>query len=261
MHFYTEPGWYGVVCLMADNPVEPPPSGILRSNVDAHVVTEASRERRAFPITMVLVALVTFVAGGLTVLLLTGRTTPQPQAAAATAVTAARPTPTLASNSRSRAAAPAGAPLPSINGISCDALESTIFHIHVHLAIFFDGDEQSIPFGVGIGQPWQVSGSDQGPFVNDGSCFYWMHTHTEDGVIHIESPVRRSFTLGDFFAVWQEPLSASQVGPQQGQVITYVNGQRDSTNPSDIRLTSHQRIQLDVGADVPPYSFDFPPGD
>jgi hypothetical protein len=249
---------------MADNP-QPPPTGILRSNIEGHVVPDAPRERRSFPVATLLVALLTFVAGGLTVLLVMGRTSPQPQAAAApTGVsTSARPTPTLvpsAANSR-RSAAPVGAPLPAVNGISCDALESTIFHIHIHLAIFFDGVEQSIPFGVGIGQPWQVSDSDQGPFVDDGSCFYWMHTHTEDGVIHIESPVRRSFTLGDFFAVWQEPLSASQVGPQQGQVITYVNGQRDSTNPSDIRLTSHQRIQLDVGTDVPPYSFDFPPGD
>jgi len=247
---------------MVDNP-QPPPSGILRSNVDTHAVADAPRQRRAFPITMLLVALVTFVAGALTVLLLTSRTTPQPQAAAApTAVITARPTPTLVPSAPSsrRSSAP-GAPLPAVNGISCDALESTIFHIHVHLAIFFDGVEQSIPFGVGIGQPWQVSDSDQGPFVDDGSCFSWMHTLAEDGVIDIESPIRRSFTLGDFFAVWQEPLSATQVGPQQGQVITYVNGQRDSTNPSDIRLTSHQRIQLDVGADVPPYSFDFPPGD
>jgi len=247
---------------MADNPAEPPASGILRSNVDVHVVADAPKQRRAFPITMLLVALLTFVAGGLTVLFLTGRAGPQPQAVPTLASTQRpTPTPTVVANSRSRSAAPVGAPLPAVNGISCDALESTIFHIHVHLAIFFDGVEQSIPFGVGIGQPWQVSDSDQGPFVDDGACFYWMHTHTEDGVIHIESPVRRSFTLGDFFAVWQEPLSASQVGPQQGQVITYVNGQRDPTNPPDIRLTSHQRIQLDVGADVPPYSFDFPPGD
>jgi hypothetical protein len=245
---------------MADNP-QPPPSGILRSNVDTHVVADRPRERRAFPITMLLVALLTFVAGGLTVLLLTGRTTPQPQAAPPTVATTQKSTPTLVPSVANSRRSAVGAPLPTVNGISCDALESTIFHIHIHLAIFFDGVEQSIPYGVGIGQPWQVSDSDQGPFVDDGSCFYWMHTHTEDGVIHIESPVRRSFTLGDFFAVWQEPLSATQVGPQQGQVITYVNGQRDPTNPSDIRLTSHQRIQLDVGIDVPPYSFDFPPGD
>jgi hypothetical protein len=155
----------------------------------------------------------------------------------------------------------AAAPLPPINDISCDALESTIFHIHVHLAIFVNGNEELIPFGVGIGQPWQVQDSEEGPFVTDGSCFYWIHTHTQDGVIHIESPVRRIFNLGDFFAIWQQPLSATQVGPIQGQVIVYVNGMRDETNPSDIRLLPHQRIQLDVGQDVPPYDFDFPPGD
>jgi hypothetical protein len=131
----------------------------------------------------------------------------------------------------------------------------------VHLAIFVDGQEQLVPLGVGIGQPWQVEDSAEGPFVTDGSCFYWIHTHTEDGVVHIESPLRRRFTLGDFFAIWQVPLSTTQVGPAQGAVITYVNGSRDDRNPSDIPLLSHERIQLNVGGDVPPYVFDFPPGD
>jgi hypothetical protein len=151
--------------------------------------------------------------------------------------------------------------MADINAISCDALESTVVHVHVHLAIFLDGEEQQIPFGVGIGQPWQVSNGGQGPFVTDGACFYWIHTHTDDGVIHIESPVRRRFTLGDFFAIWQVPLSTNQVGPAQGQVITYVNGQAASTDPADIPLLPHTRIQLDVGTDVPPYQFEFRPGD
>ena len=118
-----------------------------------------------------------------------------------------------------------------------------------------------VPFGVGIGQPWQVEDSAEGPFVTDGSCFYWIHTHTGDGVVHIESPVRRRFTLGDFFALWQVPLSTTQVGPGQGPVISYVNGQVTSTSPSEIPLLPHERIQLDVGTDVPPYPFDFAPGD
>ena len=106
-----------------------------------------------------------------------------------------------------------------------------------------------------------ITRRNEGPFVDNGSCFYWIHTHTGDGVVHIESPLRRRFTLGDFFAIWQLPLSASQVGPVQGQVITYINGQRDATSPPDIPLLPHARIQLDVGGDVPPYPFDFPPGD
>jgi hypothetical protein len=177
--------------------------------------------------------------------------------------TPAAPTPAPVATPATASAkqAPASGPLPAINGITCDALESTVVHIHVHLAIFVNGDEQEIPFGIGVGQPWEVSDSDEGPFVDNGSCFYWLHTHTQDGVVHIESPVRRRFTLGDFFAIWQLPLSANQVGPAQGQVISYVNGQRDSTNPPDIPLLPHARIQLDVGADVPPYAFEFPPGD
>jgi hypothetical protein len=97
--------------------------------------------------------------------------------------------------------------------------------------------------------------------VDDGACFYWIHTHTDDGILHIESPIRRRFTLGDFFAIWQVPLSATQIGPAHGTVIAYVNGQRTDTDPGDIVLTAHERIQLDVGQDVAPYVFDFPPGD
>jgi hypothetical protein len=55
-------------------------------------------------------------------------------------------------------------------------------------------------------------------------------------------------------------LSTSQVGTAQGPVITYVNGQRSDLDATDIPLLPHERIQLDVGADVPPYQFDFPAG-
>src|SRR5581483_12030445 len=29
-----------------------------------------------------------------------------------------------------------------------------------------------------------------------------LHTHEPDGIIHVESPVNRKFTLGEFFDVW-----------------------------------------------------------
>ena len=34
-------------------------------------------------------------------------------------------------------------------------------------------------------------------------CIYWLHTHTPDGMLHIEAPLDRSFTLGDLFTVVQ----------------------------------------------------------
>ena len=247
------------------------PSGILPSNVGSTDESAPPRAKRAgFPAVLVLLLLLLgVVVGAAAVLLLTSNTAnrsapAQPPAAAPTPVATTRPAgqtlaPTVGVTAR-KPAAPTG-PLAPVNGIPCDALESTNVHIHIHLAVFIDGQEAEIPFGIGIGQPWQVSNGADGPFVEDGACFYWMHTHTNDGVIHIESPGRRNFTLGDFFAIWRQPLSGQQVGPGKGDVIVYVNGQRETTNPADIRLVQHQRIQLDVGADVPPYSFDFRPGD
>jgi hypothetical protein len=216
--------------------------GILKSNAETGLPRPPERQPRRFPLAPVLGGLVLLISGVAAGLLLASSAQQ-------------RPTPTAVPTR------PSAAPLAAINGISCDALESTVVHVHVHLAIFVDGEEQEVPFGVGIGQPWQVSSTARGPFVTDGLCFYWIHTHTGDGVIHIESPVRRRFTLGDFFAIWQVPLSATQVGPAQGQLFTYVNGQAATTNPPDIPLLPHERIQLDVGADVPPYTFDFQPGD
>lgn len=247
-------------CPNCGRPVTPVASrpGILASNVGSVESPEAPRARAAFPYPLLLGAILLVVLGAAGALLLTsGQQRSQPTAATAvlTGTTAA---PAVAVNAPQVSTA---GRLPMINGISCDALESTVVHIHVHLAIFVNGEEQQIPYGIGIGQPWDISDSDEGPFVDNGSCFYWIHTHTGDGVVHIESPVRRRFTLGDFFAIWQLPLSASQVGAAHGQVITYINGQRDPTNPPDVPLVPHARIQLDVGGDVPPYQFDFPPGD
>jgi hypothetical protein len=245
---------------------------MLPSNVDETKPTERAPSRRVgISVGVVLVGLlgIALGAGGVLLLLSTAPGAASRSAASASTATTRTATqqtlvptvvPTGAAAAR-RGTAPAAQALPDVNGISCDALESTIFHIHVHLAIFFDGQEQLVPFGIGIGQPWQVSDSSEGPFVTDGSCFYWIHTHTEDGVIHIEAPVRRRFTLGDFFAIWQEPLSPTQVGPGQGPVIVYVNGKRDDSDPNDIVLLPHGRIQLNVGQDVPPEPFDFPPGD
>src|SRR5207237_6522030 len=112
----------------------------------------------------------------------------------------------------------AGVSNPTINGIPCDRGERLAFHIHAHVAIYANGQPLTVPYGIGIGKPWQVQQSTEGPFVVAGSCFYWLHAHTDDGIIHIESPVRRTFTLGHFFAIWGQPLSSSQAASATGPV-------------------------------------------
>src|SRR5438105_6094842 len=78
---------------------------------------------------------------------------------------------------------------PPINGVPCDSTEQNAYHIHIHLTIYLNGQHAPIPAGIGI--------------APDGSCFYWMHTHTADGIIHIEAPGKvHNISLDDFLTIW-----------------------------------------------------------
>ena len=134
----------------------------------------------------------------------------------------------------------------TVDGIQCQTSEQTIFHIHAHLAIFVNGAARQIPYGIGIPGA-QTRSTPTGPFVSSGTCFYWLHTHAADGIIHIESPIHRTYTLGNFFDEWGQPLSTSQVGPATGTVTALYNGQHYIGNPRNIPLNAHARIQLEVG--------------
>jgi hypothetical protein len=149
----------------------------------------------------------------------------------------------------------------TIDGIQCKAGEQLIFHIHAHLAIYLNGNARVIPEGIGIMPPRTEGQSAEGPEVTAGSCFYWLHAHTDDGIIHIESPVQRTYTLGNWFDIWGIPLDNGHVGPASGTVIAYLNGQRYTGDVRAIPLDAHNLIQLDVGGDVAPAPFTFPVGD
>ena len=65
-----------------------------------------------------------------------------------------------------------------IAGIQCERQEYGDFHIHAHLDVFIDGAARTVPAMIGI-LPVQ-------------KCLYWMHTHDESGIIHIEAPKKRA---------------------------------------------------------------------
>ena len=164
---------------------------------------------------------------------------------------------------------PAAAPLAStataatgksVDGIRCQSSEQTIFHIHARLNIFVNGSPRQVPAAIGIPGA-QAQSTPQGSFISSGTCFYWLHTHAADGIIHIESPVQRTYTLGDFFDVWGQPLGPNQVGPATGKVVAIYNGQRYTANPRDIPLNAHAQIQLEVGKPlIAPGKITFPNG-
>jgi hypothetical protein len=134
----------------------------------------------------------------------------------------------------------------TINGIQCNASEQLAYHHHAHLTIFVNDQPRQVPLGVGI-PGYQQTTYNGGPYASSGTCFYWLHTHADDGIIHIESPTKTTYTLGDFFAEWGQPLSATQVGPVTGKVVAFYNGQLfTGSTPASLPLTNHAQIQLDV---------------
>jgi hypothetical protein len=155
--------------------------------------------------------------------------------------------------------AASGLPGP-VDAIKCETSEQVLFHVHSHLAVFVDGRPLAVPEGIGIAPPHSVAQTAQGPFVVNGGCFYWLHTHARDGIIHIESPVQRQFTLGEFFDIWRRPLGRDRVAGVRGPVTAYVDGHPFAGDLRTIALGPHRVIQLDVGRRVPPRQFTFPPG-
>ena len=83
--------------------------------------------------------------------------------------------------------------------------------------------------------------------IASGSCFYFLHTHAADGIIHIESPVQRTYTLGEFFDEWGQPLGPGQAGTATGKVTVIVNGKVFTGNPRNAPLGSRENLQLEVG--------------
>lgn len=147
-----------------------------------------------------------------------------------------------------------------VDGILCNASEQLLFHIHAHLTIFVNGSPRQVPAAIGIPRA-RYQPTPQGNVIVSGKCFYWLHTHAADGIIHIESPVKRTYTLGDFFDEWGQPLGPHQLGPQSGHVVAIYNGKAYVGNPRDIPLNAHAQIQLEIGTPlIAPEQIRFPSG-
>ena len=138
-----------------------------------------------------------------------------------------------------------------VGAVQCNANEQLQTHYHAHLTIIQDGQERPIPANIGITE----------------SCLYWIHTHDSSGIVHIEAPADQAthtFTLGDFFDVWQQPLDTTHVATftlTSGQkLVAYVDGQAYTGEPRSIPLKSHSVIVLEIqppAVEPPPsYTWD-----
>ena len=128
---------------------------------------------------------------------------------------------------------PANAAYPPVDSISCQSTEQGGTHIHAHVTMYVNGTKTPIPANVGI--------------APDSSCLYWLHTHDDSGVIHIEAPEGVSATFGSFIDIWgqrfQQVGYLSQLSDATGWQV-YVNGKPFRGNFRTIPLQSHTLITL-----------------
>ncbi len=138
-----------------------------------------------------------------------------------------------------------------VDGIRSAPVEQLAYHIHAHLAVYDNGALRPLPGGIGIPGS-QVEQTTEGPVALGGNCYYWLHTHAPDGVIHIESPTQRIYTLGQFFDEWHQPLTSNQVGNVKGKITAFVNGKVWHKSVRDIPLIPHAVIQFNIGQPAVP---------
>ncbi len=141
-----------------------------------------------------------------------------------------------------------GAP---IDGLQCNSTEQLTYHHHAHLAIFINGVLRPVPLGVGMVPPAQVEQTSSGDYATgSATCLYWMHTHAQDGVLHIESPTPKVYELKQFFDIWHVPLSSNQIGPYKGHVTATVDGKPWVGDPAQIPLNEHTQVVLNLGGPI-----------
>jgi len=130
-------------------------------------------------------------------------------------------------------------------------------HYHAHLDVIVDGQPVVVPPYIGF----VVTGS----HVNGLAP---LHTHQNDGIIHIENSVPATFVLGQFFVEWGVRLTKSCIGGlctgKGNELAFFVDGQRYQGDPTRIVLRKHEEIAIEYGAKgqlpTPPSSYTFPSG-
>ena len=143
----------------------------------------------------------------------------------------------------------------TVDGVQCQTNEQTVTHVHTHLTIFVNGKARVIPYGIGI-PGFQAEQTAQGPYVSTGDCFYWLHAHANDGIIHVESPsTSLTFTLGQYFAGGASRSVRTQVGSATGPVTVFFTSPGKKTgiykgDPANLPLGDHYEIQLNVGTPI-----------
>jgi len=143
----------------------------------------------------------------------------------------------------------------NVDGLGCGPMDES-YHVHAHLSVFLNGQALAIPAAIGITHPtFQTKDIWPDGFVIYGDCHYNLHVHDTSGKLHIEAPQPGTFTLGQVFHIWGQPLSYSNIAGITGYpVVVYVNDggnlRQYTGDLSAIPLVADREITIQIGTPI-----------
>jgi hypothetical protein len=115
---------------------------------------------------------------------------------------------------------------------------------HTHLTILVNNEPQAVPLGLGAA-PGGIT-----------HCFYAIHVHDSSGKVHVTPSAAGTFTLGQLFQIWGQPLTNTNVAGVTGlpvEIFVTDNGTVTRVAEADwnnIELRSHREITIGLGTSV-----------
>ena len=134
-----------------------------------------------------------------------------------------------------------GSPIGSFN---CVINPPQPLSFHAHLTILVNNEPLTIP---------RYLGASRQPPTH---CFYAIHTHDESGKIHVTPAAPATYTLGELFQIWGQPLSNTNVAGFSGlpvEIFVTDNGVVTRVEEADwsrIELRDHREITIGLGTPV-----------
>jgi len=138
-------------------------------------------------------------------------------------------------------------------GLPAMSSEGSVAHYHAHLDVIVNGSPVTVPANIGI----DASSRTISP----------LHTHTADGIVHIEAEQDANFTVGQLLVEWGVKLDknclATYCTDDKNQLLAFKNGKPEA-DPGGIVLKSHDEVVLWYGpkgtTPTVPASFEFEGG-
>lgn len=143
-----------------------------------------------------------------------------------------------------------GAPL---GRFSCVINPPQALQFYAHVSILVNNELQRIP---------RYLGASPRPPTH---CFYAIHTHDATGKIHVTPEAPGTFTLGELFEIWRQPLTNTNVAGIVGlpiEVFVTDNGTTVKVEDTDwaaIELRPRREITIALGTpleEIPNFTWD-----